>query len=61
MCLGATDIALPAAIFCSLTNGVQNFEILNYTKEFALGLLSIFAAAKNFALKLKLLNHLRSN
>ena len=54
MRLGVTDFALPAAIFCSLTNGVQKLEIFNYTTKFGLVMLTIFAAVKHFAMKLKL-------
>ena len=50
MRLGATDFALPAAIFCSLTSGVQKLEIFNYTIKFGLVMLTILAAAKNFAM-----------
>ena len=48
MRLGATDFALPAAIFCSLTSGVQKLETFNYTKKFGLVRLTVFAGAKNF-------------
>ena len=54
MRLGATDSALPAAIFCSLTSGVQKLEIFSYTKKFGLVMLTILAAAKNFAFTHKL-------
>ena len=50
MRLGATDFALPATIFCSLTSGVQKLEIFNYTIKFGLVMLTILAAAKNFAM-----------
>ena len=49
MRLGATDFALPAAIFCSLTSGVQKLEIFSYTKKFGLVMLTILAGTKNFA------------
>ena len=54
ICLGATDFALPTAVFCSLTNGVQKLEIFCYTEKFGLVMFTILAAAKNFAVKLKL-------
>ena len=54
MRLGATDFVLPAAIFCSLTSGVQKLEIFSYTEKFGLVMLTVHAAAKNFAMKLKL-------
>ena len=50
MRLDATDFALPAAIFYSLTSGVQKLEIFSYTKKFGLFMLTILAAAKNFAM-----------
>ena len=50
MRLGATDFALPAAIFCSLTSGVQKSEIFSYTIKFGLVMLTILAATKNFAM-----------
>ena len=50
MGLGATDFTLPAAIFCSLTSGVQKLEIFSYTKKFGLVMLTILAVAKNFAM-----------
>ena len=50
MRLGATDFALPAAIFCSLTSGVQKLEIFSYTKKFGLVMLTILAGATNFAM-----------
>ena len=50
MCLGATDFALPAAIFRSLTSGVQKLEIFSYTEKFGLVMLTILAAAKKFAM-----------
>ena len=53
ICMGATDFTLPAAIFCSLKNGVQKLEISSYRENFGF-MLTILAAAKNFALKLKL-------
>ena len=40
MRLGATDSALPAAIFCSLTSGVQKLEIFSYTKKFGLDIVN---------------------
>ena len=54
ICLGATDFSLPAAIFCSLTNGVQKLQIFSYREKFGLVMLTILAAAKKFAMKLKL-------
>ena len=54
MCFGATDFALPAAMFCSLTNGVQKLEIFRCTKRFGLVMLTILAVAKIFAIKLEL-------
>ena len=54
MCLGATDFALPAAVFCSLTNGVQKLEIFSYTEKFGLVILAILSAVKNIAMILKL-------
>ena len=33
MRLGATDFSLPAAIFCSLTSGVQKLEIFRYSVQ----------------------------
>ena len=53
MRLGATDFALPAAIFCSLTSGVQKLEIFSYTKKFGLIMLAILAAAKRFGMSHK--------
>ena len=53
MRLGATDFALPAAILCSLSSGVQKLEIFSYTKKLGLVMLTIpvdNAAAKNFAM-----------
>ena len=59
-CLGATDFALPAAIFCSLTSGVQKLEIFSYTKKFGLVMLTILAGGKNLLChtETKTLNHL---
>ena len=54
ICLGATDFSLPAAIFCSLTNGVQKLQIFSYREKFGLVMFTILAAAKHFAMKLKL-------
>ena len=54
MRLDATDFALPAAIFCSLTSGVQKLEIFSCTKRFGLVMLTILAGAKNFAVTQKL-------
>ena len=45
MRLGATDFALPAAIVCSLTSGVQKL-IFSYTKKFGLVMLTILAGEK---------------
>ena len=53
MRLGATDLALPAAIFCSLKSGVQKLDIFSYTKKFGLVMLTILAAAKDFAMSHK--------
>ena len=50
MRLGAADFALPAAIFCNLTSGVQKLEILSYSKKFGLVMLTILAGAKHFAM-----------
>ena len=50
MRLGAIDFALSAAIFCSLTSGVQKLEIFSYTKKFGLVMLTVLAGAKNFAM-----------
>ena len=50
MRVGAIDFALPAAIFCSLTSGVQKLEIFSYTIKFGLIMLTILAAAKNFGI-----------
>ena len=54
ICLGATDLALGAAIFCSLTNGGGKLEIFSYREKFGfITMLTILAAAKNFAIKPK--------
>ena len=50
MRLGATDFALSVAIFFSLASGVQKLEIFSYTIKFGLVMLTILAAAKNFAM-----------
>ena len=54
ICLGATVFALHAAIFCSLTNGVHKLQKCSYEEKFRLVKLTILAAAKHFAMKLKL-------
>ena len=51
---GRFQFALSAAIFCSSTNGGQKLEIFSYTEKFGLFMLTILAAAKNLAIKLKL-------
>ena len=53
MRLSATDFALPAAIFCSFTSGIQKLVIFGDIEKFELVMLTILAAAKNFAVKLK--------
>ena len=53
ICLGATDFALPAAISCSLTKGVQKLEIFTCTEKFGLVILTILVAAKNFVMSLR--------
>ena len=60
MRLGATDFALPAAIVCSLTSGVQKLEIFSYTKKFGLVTLTILAGEKILLChtETKTLNHL---
>ena len=60
MRLGATDFALPAAIVCSLTSGVQKLEIFSYTKKFGLVMLTILAGEKILLChtETKSLNHL---
>ena len=50
MRLGSTDFVLPAAVFRSLTSGVQKLEIFSYTIKFGLVVLTILAGAKNFAM-----------
>ena len=50
MRLGAIDFALPAAIFCSLTSGIQKLEIFSYTNKFGLTMLTILVEAKNFVM-----------
>ena len=52
MRLRDTDFALPAVVFCSLTSGIQKSNIFSYTEKFGLVMLTILAAAKNFAMKL---------
>ena len=60
MRLGATDFALPAAIVCSLTSGVQKLEIFSYAKKFGFVMLTILAGEKILLChtETKTLNHL---
>ena len=60
MCLGATDFAIPVAIFSSLTSAVQKLEIFSYTKKFGLAMLTILAGTKTLLChtETRTLNHL---
>ena len=59
MRLVTTDFALPAAIFRSLSNGVQSFKIFSYPKKIWVSYVDNTCSRKNFTMKLELETYIR--